>query len=172
MADKSTSYDETTENIETRGYVFLQAACAANNIACQPVDGDIHRLTLTMPNGDSYYTAATYRSVAGDHSYHTSPSLFRDLKNHMNESDVPPAVAFVVIPKTVNQKVLTGENVEIMIAPIREQLEGDTDNPDAVVRRATDGDKYVIRYCMSKETDHALDDMLYRGGLSLRTDRA
>ena len=59
-----------------------------------------------------------------------------------------------------------------MIAPIREQLEGDTDNPDAVVRRATDGDKYVIRYCMSKETDHALDDMLYRGGLSLRTDRA
>lgn len=170
MADKSTSYDETTENIETRGYAFLQAACTINGITCEPMQ-DIHRLRLSMPNGDTYRLAATYQAVASDKTYHIDPALF----DYANKFPEPSAVAFVILsaPDPTTPDV---ESAEIMITSIQDlPANSDANIENEIVYRTTHNNKPTVRFSMCKEGKagtHMADDVLYRGGLSLRTDCA
>lgn len=174
MSDNNTSHGNTLT--EARGYAFLQAACTLNGIDFQPVNGDIHRLILTMPNGDAYYTGVTYRAVAKDGTYRTDADVFNDIDRPMSEIGMPSAVAFVVL-SDLEQTIPDVESAEIIITPTKGLPTKDEDDKDSVANEVIYRTKYngrpTVRFSMCKESKdgtHMPEDVLYRGGLTARTD--
>lgn len=137
---------EDIENIEDKGHAFLQLASTGAGIKCTPLNGDIHRLMLRMPDGRTFYTAATYQAKCDDGSYHIDPGMFADLNNHMGNSDTPAAVAFVIVSENNDNG---NRSATVMITPtqhLQPMQHGEC------VYTTTDNGEPTIRYSHTKQS--------------------